>query len=265
MKTFQRNLLGKLSRNRPFFANRFFNETSLENSRKIGRFFREFVPKSPAKFDFFFPRCTRSPAAIPCDLFPFSTFYCPNEGKMFKNLILITQRDADQISWPFVKRDFDVLRILNLPIRAQPPLRILNLPFAHNHNSLRIPLRILNLSFAHNHNTLRLIKKVIAIPYNVISCWLESCLARSLQAHSLRQQLFSVEVKNFEETRSKFLAWNNQSINHFYCPQWVSLGYYKLINSYSSRTRRIWADIYNQRGRRPSWLLSAHIRQVREE
>ena len=38
-----------------------------------------------------------------------------------------------------------------------------------------------------------------------------------------------------------------------------------LINSYSSRTRRIWADIYNQRGRRPSWLLSAHIRQVREE
>ena len=40
---------------------------------------------------------------------------------------------------------------------------------------------------------------------------------------------------------------------------------YELINSYSSRTRRIWADIYNQRGRRPSWLLSAHIRQVREE
>ena len=38
-----------------------------------------------------------------------------------------------------------------------------------------------------------------------------------------------------------------------------------IINSYSSRTRRIWADIYNQRGRRPSWLLSAHIRQVREE
>ena len=37
----------------------------------------------------------------------------------------------------------------------------------------------------------------------------------------------------------------------------------QLINSYSSRTRRIWADIYNQRGRRP--LLSAHIRQVREE
>ena len=38
-----------------------------------------------------------------------------------------------------------------------------------------------------------------------------------------------------------------------------------LFNSYSSRTRRIWADIHNQRGRRPSWLLSAHIRQVREE
>mgnify|MGYP007058642762 CR=1 FL=1 len=38
-----------------------------------------------------------------------------------------------------------------------------------------------------------------------------------------------------------------------------------IINSYSSRTRQIWADIYNQRGRWPSWLLLAHIRQVREE
>ena len=38
-----------------------------------------------------------------------------------------------------------------------------------------------------------------------------------------------------------------------------------IFNSYSSRTRRIGADIYNQQGRRPSWLLSAHIRQVREE
>ena len=38
-----------------------------------------------------------------------------------------------------------------------------------------------------------------------------------------------------------------------------------IFNSYSSRTRRIWVDIYNQRGRRPSWLLSAHIQQVREE
>ena len=32
-----------------------------------------------------------------------------------------------------------------------------------------------------------------------------------------------------------------------------------IINSYSSRTRRIWADIYNQRGRRPSWLLSVNF------
>ena len=37
------------------------------------------------------------------------------------------------------------------------------------------------------------------------------------------------------------------------------------FNSYSSWTRRIRDDIYNQRGRRPSWLLTAHIRQVREE
>ena len=49
----------------------------------------------------------------------------------------------------------------------------------------------------------------------------------------------------------------------------LSQRFYKLqnnnYNSYSSRTRWIWADIYNQRGRRPSWLLSAHIRKVREE
>ena len=38
-----------------------------------------------------------------------------------------------------------------------------------------------------------------------------------------------------------------------------------IINSYSSRTRRLRADIYNQRGLRPRWLLPAHIRQVREE
>ena len=38
-----------------------------------------------------------------------------------------------------------------------------------------------------------------------------------------------------------------------------------IVNSYSSRRCWILADIYNQRGRRPSWLLSAHIRQVREE
>ena len=40
---------------------------------------------------------------------------------------------------------------------------------------------------------------------------------------------------------------------------------YDIFNSYSSSTRRIWADIYNQQGRRPNWLLSAHIRQVWEE
>ena len=54
----------------------------------------------------------------------------------------------------------------------------------------------------------------------------------------------------------------------WYCNNYVTFlqsVYCVIFNSYSSRTRRIWADIYNQRGRRPSWLLSAHIRQVREE
>ena len=40
------------------------------------------------------------------------------------------------------------------------------------------------------------------------------------------------------------------------CGVWVPSICTTIINSYSSRTRRIWADIYNQRGRRPSWLLS---------
>ena len=32
----------------------FFSETGLKNSREIGHFFHKFVPKNPAKFDFFF-------------------------------------------------------------------------------------------------------------------------------------------------------------------------------------------------------------------
>ena len=37
----------------------FFSETGLQNSREIGRFFREFVLVNPAKIDFFFPWPTR--------------------------------------------------------------------------------------------------------------------------------------------------------------------------------------------------------------
>ena len=36
-------------------------------------------------------------------------------------------------------------------------------------------------------------EKVIDCPYNVIFCRLESCLVRSLQAHSLRQQLTRIK------------------------------------------------------------------------
>ena len=55
--TFQRNLHEKLSRNRPFFTNRFQRNWPRKfprNSREIGRFFGEFVPENPGKFDFFF-------------------------------------------------------------------------------------------------------------------------------------------------------------------------------------------------------------------
>ena len=53
---FQRNLLERLSRNRPIFTNRFQRNWPRKfprNSREIGRFFREFAPENPAKFDFF--------------------------------------------------------------------------------------------------------------------------------------------------------------------------------------------------------------------
>ena len=49
-------------------------------------------------------------------------FYCANEGKMLKNFTILkefTLLDVMQINFmTFVKRDFDMLRILNLPIRA---------------------------------------------------------------------------------------------------------------------------------------------------
>ena len=62
---------------------------------------------------------------LPYSMWPFSIFYVllrkrrQNVQKLnnFKG-VYFTQRDADQISWPFVKHDFDMLRILNLPIRA---------------------------------------------------------------------------------------------------------------------------------------------------
>ena len=58
-------------------------------------------------------------------MWPFTIFYAllrkwgQNDQKRnnFKG-VYVTRRDADQISWPFFKRDFDMLRILNLPIRA---------------------------------------------------------------------------------------------------------------------------------------------------
>ena len=56
---------------------------------------------------------------ILCDLFPFPMFYCANEGKMFKNLIILKESTL-----------LDVMRPYDM-------LRILIFPFAHNHNSMR--------------------------------------------------------------------------------------------------------------------------------
>ena len=44
----------KITTKSAVFYRLLFGEVSPENSRAIGRFFREFVPKNPVKFDFFF-------------------------------------------------------------------------------------------------------------------------------------------------------------------------------------------------------------------
>ena len=43
----------KITTKSAFFDRLIFGYVCLENSREIGRFFREFAPKNPAKFDFF--------------------------------------------------------------------------------------------------------------------------------------------------------------------------------------------------------------------
>ena len=76
-------------------------------------------------------------------------------------------------------------------------------PFAHNHNSSRVRLRIyLRIT------TIPCVwyEKVIASPYKVILCWLESCLARSLQAHSLRQQLAVHSMNSWQRDIITFMA-----------------------------------------------------------
>ena len=61
---FQRNLLGKLSRNRPFFTNRFSSKLALKIPAKFPRnrpFFLRICPWKSREIWLFFPRPTRSP------------------------------------------------------------------------------------------------------------------------------------------------------------------------------------------------------------
>ena len=87
-----------------------------------------FLPKRPTLIFFWLPRnritLTLNMLNFPI-LWPSSIFDVllrkrrQNVLKLnnFKG-VSVTRHDADHISWPFVKRDFDMLRILNLPIRA---------------------------------------------------------------------------------------------------------------------------------------------------
>ena len=61
---FQRNLLGKLSRNRPFFTNRFSAKLALKIPAKFPRnrpFLTRICPWKSCEIWLFFPRLTRSP------------------------------------------------------------------------------------------------------------------------------------------------------------------------------------------------------------
>ena len=64
---FQRNLLGKLSRNRPFFTNRFSAKLASKipaNFPRYRPFFPRFCPWKSREIWLFFPRPTRSPVLL---------------------------------------------------------------------------------------------------------------------------------------------------------------------------------------------------------
>ena len=56
----------KITTKSAFFDRLIFGYVCLENSGEIGRFFREFVPKNPAKFDFF-SATYQKPCIVWCD------------------------------------------------------------------------------------------------------------------------------------------------------------------------------------------------------
>ena len=65
---FQRNLFGKLSRNRPFFTNRFSAKLASKIPAKFPRnrpFFPRVCPWKSREICLFFPRPTRSPVMLP--------------------------------------------------------------------------------------------------------------------------------------------------------------------------------------------------------
>ena len=56
----------KITTKSAFFDRLIFRYVCLENSGEIGRFFREFAPKNPAKFDFF-SATYQKPCIVWCD------------------------------------------------------------------------------------------------------------------------------------------------------------------------------------------------------
>ena len=136
--------------------------------------------------------------------------------------------------------------------------------------------------------SVRKAKVDICHPYlhESFSIFCAECKSRSFSSHILMNwiffSIFNAESKSicflsFFFTKCSVFSVRSAKVDvfhplslwflqYFLCAKQIFRCFSSIIfNSYSSRTRRIWADIYSQRGRRPSWLLSAHIRQVREE
>ena len=83
----------------------------------------------------------------------------------------------------------------------------------------RIKLSHLHLTRWSKVYSLRFVRKINSSPYNVILCRLEGCLARSLHAHSLQQQillLYSKIPRRIHRLRLQVQCKQNVCVLHFH-------------------------------------------------
>ena len=99
---FQRNLLGKLSRNRPFFTNRFSAKLASKIPATFPRnrpFFPRICPWKSREIWLFFPRPTRSPV-FDCNNFKYITvLFAFSKSWRYKQLSEIGQHQIQSPIW----------------------------------------------------------------------------------------------------------------------------------------------------------------------